>query len=83
MGSPAKAILPIFGLAGLAASMAMPDAEQPSTQTAKEEAPPAPAQPASQPSTAKPKRSQPSFLSGASLLPPPGTATQGKSLLGA
>ncbi len=80
MTSPQK-LLPIFGLAGLAASAMIPE-EQPSTQTAKTPEAPAPVAPASSPSTSKPKAKSPSFLSGASLLPPPGTATQGKTLLG-
>lgn len=81
MTSPQK-LLPAIGLGFLASSL-VPDQPSTAEAPAKAEAPPTPAPPASQPSTAKPKRSQPSFLSGASLLPPPGTATQGKSLLGA
>jgi len=81
MTSP-KNLLPIFGLAGLAASAMMPDqpAQQPQPKAAE---PPPPPTPASAPSTSKPQRKAPGFLSGASLLPLPGTATQGKTLLGA
>ncbi len=80
MTSPAK-LLPSIGL-GFLASALLPE-DQPASQTAaKPEAPPPAASPASAPSTTKPKRSSPTFLSGSSMLPPPGSATQGKTLLG-
>lgn len=81
MTSPSK-LLPAIGLGFLASSL-IPE-EQPATAAGDAKAPeaPAPVAPASSPSTSKPKAKSPSFLSGASLLPPPGTATQGKTLLG-
>ena len=81
MSSP-KNLLPAIGLGFLTSALLPQDQPAGAEPAAKAPEAPAPVTPASAPSTQKPKRASPSFLSGASLLPPPGTATAGKTLLG-